>query len=90
MKTTLKHENKVQSFLRDLKKSRALTDKQYQELSPTGSHPGILYGLSKIHKPNIPIKPILSAIGTHFALSLGSYLINDSFFHSRIIFLKSQ
>ena len=98
VKTTLKRENKVRSLLSDLNKSGALTDKQYQNLSPAGSSPGILYGLLKIHKP---IRPILSAIGTHSyklanflvpllrPLSLGSYLINNSF-HSIIILLKSQ
>ena len=98
----LKRQNNVLSFVRGLKKSGALTKKQYQDLSPTGSRPGILCGLSKIRKPNISIRPILSAIGAHsyklakFLVpllrphSLRSYLINDSFFHSRIIFLKSQ
>ena len=30
----------------------------------SGSLPGVLYGLPKIHKLNCPIRPILSAIGT--------------------------
>ena len=40
VKNTLKRENKVRSFLRDLKKSGALTEKQYHDLSTTGSCPG--------------------------------------------------
>ena len=75
VKTTLKHENKVQSFLRDLNKSGALTDEQCQELSPTGYCPGILYGLPKIHKPNITIRPILSAIGRHL-YKLAKFLVS--------------
>ena len=50
-----------------------------------------LYGLPKIHKTDIPLRPILSAIGTHSynlakflvsllrPLSLSSYLISNSF-----------
>ena len=30
-----------------------------------GSRPGILYGLPKVHKPNFPLRPIISSIGTH-------------------------
>lgn len=30
----------------------------------SGSSPGILYGLPKVHKPDIPTRPILSACGT--------------------------
>ena len=40
----------------------------YFKLCPSGSRPGILYGLPKVHKPcidNYPAyRPILSAIGT--------------------------
>ena len=31
-------------------------------VAATGSRPGILYGLPKIHKTGIPLLPILSAI----------------------------
>lgn len=32
---------------------------------PTGSNRGRLYGLSKIHKEGVPLRPVLSAIGTY-------------------------
>ena len=66
-------------------------DEQFKKLAPTGSRPGILYGVPKIHKTDIPLRPILSVIGTHSynlakflvsllrPLSLSSYLINNSF-----------
>ena len=44
------------------------TDKQYVSIAPTGSKPGTLYGLPKIHKAlvdNLPkFRPIVSMIGT--------------------------
>ena len=41
-----------------------ITEEVYRELFPSGSTPGILYGLPKVHKPDWPARPILSAIGT--------------------------
>ena len=40
----------------------------------SGANPGIMYGLPKIHKPNLPIRPILSAIGT-FNYKLAKFLV---------------
>ena len=68
-----------------------ISNEQYQNIAPTGSRPGILYCLPKVHKPNIPVRPILSAINTHTynlskflvpllrPLSLSPYSITDSF-----------
>ncbi|XP_069975882.1 uncharacterized protein, partial [Penaeus vannamei] len=36
----------------------------YRNLYAKGSTPGIMYGLPKVHKDAIPLRPILSAIGT--------------------------
>ena len=30
----------------------------------SGTKPGILYGLPKVHKRDVPLRPILSSIGT--------------------------
>ena len=44
------------------------TDKQYMSIAPTGTRPGMLYGLPKIHKAlvnNLPkFRPIISMIAT--------------------------
>ena len=40
---------------------------------PNGSHIGVLYGLPKVHKTNVPTRPICSAIGTS-TYELGKYL----------------
>ena len=57
----------------------------------SGTKPGILYSLPKVHKRDVPLRPILSAIGTagynieNFFASLLSifttneFTINDSF-----------
>ena len=50
------------------KAKKSISEQLYQEIYPRGSQPGIMYGLSKIHKPlinNFPkLCPILSAINT--------------------------
>ena len=53
-------------------------DEQFKEIAHTGSQPGILYGLPKIHKANVPLRPILSAIETH-SYNLAKFLV--SFLH---------
>ena len=36
----------------------------YTNLIPSGSKPGKLYGMAKVHKPNVPLRPVVSMIGT--------------------------
>lgn len=93
VRTIMKRENKVRVFLNDLKRTKAISEEKYKNLAiPTGSRPGILYGLPKAYKTNIPLRSIPSAIGTHSynlagkflvpllrPLSIGSYLISDPF-----------
>ena len=55
VKVTLQCENQVKSLLKKLKAENSLSEKNYNELYPTGSRIGILYGLPKIHTPNIPL-----------------------------------
>ena len=45
----LKHEDKLVSFLKGIKKS--IGEDLYKSLYPQGSQPGIMYGSSKIYKP---------------------------------------
>ena len=42
-------ENKIVEFLKRLKKKQEISDKVYNELYPTGSKPGTLHSLCKIH-----------------------------------------
>ena len=60
----LLHEGKLIEFLKQIKSS--ITTDLYKHLYRQGSQPGIMYGLSKIHKPLVndfpKLRPILSAI----------------------------
>ena len=38
-------------------------------------HAGILYGLPKIHKPNLPMRPILAAYNTTAVYKLSKFLV---------------
>ena len=38
----------------------------YEKLRPTGSQPARLYGLAKIHKPLIPMRPVVSMPGSSY------------------------
>ena len=62
---SLKMEDKINNFLRKLKKSAVISDDVYKRLFVSGSGPGTLYGLPKIHKPNFStlfqFRPIFAA-----------------------------
>ena len=72
----LKRENRLVRFLRDtLLKKKCISEKVYRDLYPTGSTPGILYGLPKVHKTGCPVRPILSSIGT-FNYKLAKFFVS--------------
>ena len=52
-----------------------ISEQLYQELSPIGFRPGILYGLPKVHKNNILLRPILSCVRT-YSYNLAKYLVS--------------
>ena len=62
----LKHEDKLVSFLKGIKKY--IGEDLYKNFCLQGSHPGIMYGSSKIHKPlfnGFPkLRPFLSSLNT--------------------------
>ena len=64
-KYTLKIEDKINNFLRKLKDLGSIPTETFNKLYATGSAPGILYGLPKIHKPDFATKfqfrPIFAA-----------------------------
>ena len=88
-------ESRVTNVLKNLRDKKEISIEQYKDLSPSGSRPGIMYGLAKVHKivrDGLPsIRPILSAIGTPTyklakflvpilePLTTNEYTIKDSF-----------
>ena len=61
----LKHEDKINRVLRKFKGSGVIDDSIFNSIYCSGSKPGVMYGLPKVHKEGCPLRPILSAIGTH-------------------------
>ena len=74
IKTTLKRENQVKALLKKLKANNCINERTYNELYPTGTRIGILYGLPKIHKFSIPLRPILSSIN-HYSYKIAKFFI---------------
>ncbi|XP_064098125.1 uncharacterized protein LOC135209357 [Macrobrachium nipponense] len=60
----IKSEDKINRFLRALKQNGIIDERMYQSLFVTGSSYGIMYGLPKVHKTDVPIRPILSSNNT--------------------------
>ena len=65
MKLSISLENKIYRFITEIKRTLEYNKVTTSSLHTTGSHPGILYGVPKIHKTSVPMRPILSCIGTH-------------------------
>ena len=63
-KVILRHEDKINRFLAKLLKEGHIDHAVYDHLRFSSSSPGVMYGLPKIHKDNVPFRPILSSIGT--------------------------
>lgn len=60
---TATQENRLSRKLKGLEKSGEITQGTYQRVRPSGSQPPRIYGLPKIHKPDVPLRPIVSCIG---------------------------
>ena len=61
-------ENRVTDVLKNLRDKNEISSEQYKDFSPSGSRPGIMYGLARVYKivtDGLPyFRPILCAIGT--------------------------
>ena len=60
--TTLQQERALQSFLLRARKNNHLTSEVYERIRPVGCTRPRMYGLPKTHKPNVPLRPILSMV----------------------------
>ena len=74
LKTIRQAEDRINRLLAKLKSLRMISEELYKHLFVSGSIPGILYGLPKIHKVLSPLRPIFSACGTP-SYKLAKYLV---------------
>ena len=60
---TATQEGRLSRKLKELEKKGGIPGGLYHRLRPSGSQPPRIYGLPKIHKDGIPLRPIVSCIG---------------------------
>ena len=68
-------ERKLNKILLELKKSEKISESLYKRLHSSDGLPPRFYGLPKIHKPQIPLRPIVSFVDSP-TYNLSSYLAN--------------
>ena len=61
---THRQKDKLINILRNINTEGGLSEEAYRILYSTGAGSPKFYGLPKIHKPGIPLRPIISSIGT--------------------------
>ena len=61
---TSKYKNKLINMLKSIKAEGGINEAMYKKLYPTGAGSPKFYGLPKIHKEGVPLRPIVSSIGT--------------------------
>ena len=60
---TTKYKNRLVNLLKAIKTEWEIDEALYRRLYPTGAGSSKFYGLPKIHKEGIPLRPIVSSIG---------------------------
>ena len=61
---TARYKKQFISALKDLKDRKVIPPALHKRLYPTTDQPPRFYGLPKVHKQNMPLRPIVSSIGT--------------------------
>ena len=61
---TTKLKNRLISKVKKIKLDTRMEDTTYRRMYPTGAVIPKFYGLPKVHKENIPLRPIVSSIGS--------------------------
>ena len=69
----VKEEERIVKELKELLAERKISEGLYNELKPIGSQPPRLYGLAKVHKDDIPVRPVLSMPGSAYH-KIGEYV----------------
>ncbi|XP_066933903.1 uncharacterized protein [Clytia hemisphaerica] len=62
----MKEEEVIAEKLKSLLSENKINEKLFDDIKPIGSQPPRLYGLAKIHKPLIPLRPVLSMPGSAY------------------------
>ena len=73
-KININMEDRINYQLRKLKNENIINENEYSKLYVSGSSPPMMYGQPKIHKENIPLRPILAAFNTA-SFNLAKFLI---------------
>ena len=60
---TMRLKNKMITLLKTIKSKGNISEELYKRLYPTGARAPKFYGLPKIHKPGMPLRPIVSSSG---------------------------
>ena len=69
----LKEEEDIVKCLKELLNEEQISQKAFDMLKPVGSKPPRLYGLAKVHKKDIPVRPVLSMPGSAYH-KIGKFL----------------
>ena len=62
----LSEERHVKDVLKTLHDDGKISEALHDQLKPIGSQPARTYGLAKVHKPTIPLRPVLSMPGSAY------------------------
>ena len=97
-------EKDITMHLKELVKKDILDNKTFSDLVPQGSITPRLYGLPKTHKTGIPLRPILSMVGSHYhklaqwltqllqpiRSKMAVHTLNDSFQFVELLFERNK
>ena len=72
--TIFKIEDKINRTLKQFKDAQIITSDKYNSLYSSGSSYSVLYGLPKVLKRDIPLRPILAAYNSP-NFSIAKYLV---------------
>ena len=67
-------ESKLNNFLYNLKRTGKIDESTFHRIRSVGASPGRIYGLPKTHKMGVPLRPIVSCVGT-YSYNLAQYLV---------------
>ena len=60
---TIKYKNRLINLLKSIKAEGGIHDTTYRRLYPTGAGYPKYYGLPKVHRKGVPLRPIISSRG---------------------------